>query len=36
LLGVSVPIAAPAVTVILVGFNYVASRWVFRGTRRGV
>ena len=35
LLGVSVPIAAPAVTVILVGFNYVASRWVFRGARRG-
>jgi putative flippase GtrA len=34
LLGVSVPIAAPVVTVILVGFNYVASRWVFRGGRR--
>jgi putative flippase GtrA len=35
LLGIAVPIAAPAVTVILVGFNYVASRWVFRGARRG-
>lgn len=34
LLGVSVPIAAPVVTVFLVGFNYVASRWVFRAARR--
>jgi len=34
LLGVSVPIAAPVLTVFLVGFNYVASRWVFRAARR--
>lgn len=35
LLGVSVPIAAPVVTVFLVGFNYVASRWVFGAAGRG-
>ena len=35
LLGVSVPIAAPVVTVFLVGFNFVASRWVFRAAGRG-
>jgi len=34
LLGIRVPISAPAVTVILVGFNFVASRWVFRNARR--
>lgn len=34
LLGVSVPIAAPVVTVMLVGFNYAANRWVFRAARR--
>lgn len=35
LLAVPVPIAAPVVTVILLGFNYVASRWALRARRSG-
>jgi putative flippase GtrA len=34
LLGFPVAIAAPVVTVLLVAFNFLASRWVFRARRR--
>ena len=35
LLGVSVPVAAPVVTVILFAFNFAASRWALRVKRGG-
>ena len=34
LLGLPVAIAAPVVTVLLVAFNFLASRWVFRARQR--
>lgn len=32
-LGIAVPIAAPAVTVLLIVFNFVANRWALRAKR---
>lgn len=34
LAGIGVPIAAPAVTVLLFAFNFVGSRWALRAARR--